>query len=316
MTSGVVVSKDRVHIRGQGVHGTTVRYAPPIEGSTAFTFAKSPIDILFQCGLSELAIQADSVNTAGKTAIKIVDTSSFKLLNVAILYFSGTGGDSIGVHTMGREQNSFIGLRSSADLPLVIDTNPNPAVATIVEDADHFHFSDLLLDATGSNPCVKIMGGVALSGVTFDGFQAWVTGGNGLSWISTTSRAPSSNLCIRNLRREQATSNGYGIYIDLGTSSSLQNLQLDNCRFSTTSRNGIFLRGVRYSTLINVTALAGVALNMDASTYLDQCVTMLGCMWQRGTTANMTNLKEKWGISKQYTDMPLPSTAFYSYWNP
>jgi len=318
MTSGVTISpgSKRVHIRGQGVHATKILFDPTVN-AVAFTFKQlTPSVILYQCSLSDMGFDSSAVTAVHKTAVQIENASGFRIANVAVINFNSTDGASIGLRTRGREQNVFNAINCSADIPLLIDTNADPSMANHIEDADHFHFSDMVLMPSGTNSCVKIADGVALSNVIFDGYQAWVGGGHGLYWNSTASTVSSFNLCIRNLRREQGTAGAYyGIYIN-ATSGYLTNLQLDNCIFSSTGANGIYLRGVLYSTFVNVTALSGVALDMDGSAYLDQSVSMMGCFWQAGTTANMLNLRDSVGTKKQYTNMPLPSTAFFAYWNP
>ena len=279
------INRDYVQIEGAGNGQTILDFMPIQSGagtdeSVLFVFQKPDRSTLSGAGIRDCSIVSEEVSLLGlkegvdqyaakvpsphrKVAIRLVNTSLFHAENVSILRWWGGGGEdgggSIGLQIQGRECARIQGLVIQADMPIRVEPNGDPTLRWI--GIDHFHFSDLLLTASGGHPCVHILPNTPLTDTTFDGYQAWNRGGFGLKWDGAADAAVSIGLAIHNVRWEQPTApGGYMIYISPGR--TLYNLLLSNLnggsqhppRAGETAEpivNGIYLRNVTNVALQN-----------------------------------------------------------------
>jgi hypothetical protein len=198
----------------------------------------------------------------------------------------------------------------NADIPLRIAANPNTS-RSILEDCDHFHCQDALLqvDSGSANPCIVVDDDANVSNVVFDGYQAWVGGTYGFYWNNTSSTIASHSLVFRNIRREQPTdAAAYSFYIAHTSSGQLQSLIIDGAYLSL-SQKGIYLRKGVWVSLKSITygSTSLEAFNADSTV---QDLFLDNCQWQVGATATITGLVEVWS-SHTGVGRPLPTNAHY-----
>jgi hypothetical protein len=309
-TSTLIVSGHRVHLVGAGSWATRIRFAPTAN-DTCMHLQLGSANVLFQGSVRGLCFYSDD-STWTKTAIEIVDTSSYLLDDIVVggsiligstVFWSGS--NSIGIRYRGREACKSSRLFIAADRPIVISENPNSSI-----DIDHFHFADLYLLANG-NPSVEIDTGVNLTSTTFDGYQAWVLGTDGLRWIDTTSSGGgnSQNLTLRGVRTEQGSSaTAWSVRIE--HNQTLQGLTIDQCQFDAT-REGVKLRKVKYASLKNSLIGQGagrIALDVNSTV---QGIDIEEIQWVDNGTANMTGQVLVRGTPNEASAAPLPPNGRY-----
>jgi hypothetical protein len=307
-TSPITISRDRTRVRGAGADTTFITFAPGAN-ATAFTFDAGDGSVLYQCEISSFAIYAPTDTTHTKIAIKLVDTSE-QLIQYLSVGRGNTwrGRTSIGIETHGREAGLVSRTTVYADIPLYIRARYKGGSL----DLDHFVFRDMYLQGSDgvSNPLIKIDGGLELTNITFDGYQAWVGGAHGLQWLDTTSVAVSSNISIANVRWEQSD-NAKGYMIDIektGAAHVLQNLLLTNL-YGVPNARGVKLNGIR-STVLKGVYYPGMseALNI---TNVDE-LALIECFWQTFSTVSLTNMEQLFApITPRASHAPIPYTAFY-----
>lgn len=311
VTSKISITTDRLYLEGAGAHATQILFAPTANG-TCLEVQKPASGTITQGGIRGISFYSDD-GTYTKVAIDLIDVTDYYLDDVVIagsVVASGasmwSGATSIGLRTNGRDSTKISKLTSFADKPLVLADNPNSTI-----DGDHFHFTDLYLGANG-NACVTIDTGFNLTNITFDGYQAWVLGTDGLRWVDTTSSAASGILSISGLRTEQGTSaTAYSINIQHNT--GLQDLRLMGCKFDN-SRRGVYLRkcervtndGVIYDSTSRVAYDATAA---DANAQL----LFRNSFFGGGSTATLTNYQQVWALQQPTTSSPIPPNAVYQY---
>ena len=253
---------------------------------------------------------SDSTHT--KVALEVVDTSGYLIDDIVVggsilavpgsRFWSG-GAGSVGILSRGREACRVSRVTIYADKPIQISDNPNNSI-----DIDHFHFQDTYLGAT-NHPCVTIDGGVNLTNVTFDGYNAWVLGSDGLKWVDTATVGISQTLILRGVRFEQGK-NAAGWCIDIQHNYRLYGLSIEDCQGGL-ERNGIRLRKVTGTTIrnnINTGGAGRTVLDVD-STVLG--LDILECFWQVGSSANMDGQVLLWAAPKPASGAPLAPTAHY-----
>jgi hypothetical protein len=299
----VLVNKFSVSLKGQG-DSTILSFVPASNNQSMITWNISPTTTGIYYGrlMDFRMISADT--SFVKTAVNLVDIGDMEVSGLVIgpAWHDTTNG-SIALQTNGRQCTEFRRLELFADKPLVIKPNTNQPQLC----ADHFHFIDLYLAATG-NPCITVDPAVVFSNTTFDGFQAWVSGTYGFYAPLTTSPGRSYNLTIKNIRTEGGTSaTAYSIYID-AAHGGMFGLSFDNNTWDT-ARKGAYLRGC--SASIRDTYFPAVstteALNMDSSNF---SIRVDNCRWESASTQNIGTLLTKY--SYNYAGNSIPSNALYS----
>lgn len=174
-----------VLLEGAASSATVLAYNPVSDG--VFLKWSAGVNTMYAAGgagMNNLTItSADTTHT--KVLIQPVDVDGFRLTNVSGGWPYGivTGGagavGSVCLQTMGRELSIFQNLYLQCDTPLQFSLDPNGG------GADHFHFSDLMvLPGTGFHGIV-VDPGVVMDSVTFDGFQTWLQGLDGIHWVDT-----------------------------------------------------------------------------------------------------------------------------------
>jgi hypothetical protein len=308
ITGELLVSQHRVHLVGAGAWATRFLFAPTANGTCLKLSAGAAV--LYQGSVRGISFYS-SDNTYTKTAIEVVDVSGYLFDDIVIggsvvvgssTFWSG-GAGSIGIRYRGREAVKTSRLYNYADRPVVISDNPNWTI-----DVDHFSFEDLYLGANG-NPNVQIDSGVNLTNVQFGGYNAWVLGTAGLSWIDTTSTQVSGNLTIRGLRTEQGTAPA-AYSIDIQHNYGLQSLVIDDVLLDS-ARAGIRLRKVDDARLASVSFPSATreAVNVDATV---RRFSGENCFWQNGATATLTGQLLVWASAKNPSNGPLAPNFVYS----
>jgi len=285
ISSTIDLNKNRVNLIGKGQQVTVIKFNPSAN-DIAIHVEKSPSgSTIVQCKLAGFALDGIGDTTHQKIGIQIVDGEEIIIDDIAVSNW--TGATSIGIQFKGRQTHDVGHLTINADLPIDFQDNPNSTI-----DVDHFHGHDWYLISKSDNtqPVINIADGVNLSGVTFDGYQAWVNGSHGLYWNDTTSVLASLNLSINNVRWEQSTAGAGHYFIYISHNVHLNGLQMCNTLSGGgTDNDGIYLRKVLNVTLINVSyAGTEVCLNVDNTVYP---IEGINCFWQAGSTATITGLR-------------------------
>jgi uncharacterized protein (TIGR03437 family) len=305
VTAGLRVTKDRVALRGAGKYASQLQFQPSQDNLTLLTFSNGSAE-LWQNELSDLGIKSEG-NTRPKTAIKVVDADGIYIHNIVIYPFASAAHNAVGIQLQGRETGTLSKIDSWADLPLWIDKNPNYAGL----DLDHYHFADLYLLANNTQPVIKVTDGVRLTNVTFDGFQAWVNGSNGLYWNDTTSTGVSYNLSFKNVRWEQGSS-GWMFYLNhhLG----IQNLTLSTLTANVSAgTNGFYLRHVNGVSFDNVAYQGPTGTALDAASPTNGNIHLSNTLFHSGSSVLLTGaLAVDGGYSTDSANATYPAAAYYS----
>jgi hypothetical protein len=318
VTSTVTVAGNRVHIYGNGPDATRVTFAPSGD-DVLFDFDLGGTS-LTQASLKHLAIwSTDSTNT--KTAIRLEDVSEFDLHDVTILGSVDvdsanmwSGDDSIGLQVFGRQTLSARDLHIQADRPIVLGINPNTFI-----DADHFNFHNLYWVAN-DNPGIEVLEGVSLSNVSFTGYQAWVRGTSGFSYVNTTALGFNPyKLRFENVRGEQGTDASAYLFDVSTTTGYIDDLQIINA-YLDIERDGIRTNGVMQIQLDGVsypsTTGEGLTVTGVVSGARRTTLDMRSSYWQTTSTATLTSMRlAQSRIQRGGTTQPLPSDALYEYDN-
>lgn len=308
VTNTITVSKNRIHLRGSGSLASQIIYAPTANGSCLRLSAGA--SVLFQGSVTGLSFYSfDSTYT--KTAIEIVDTSGYLIEDIVVggsivavpgsTFWSG-GAGSRGIWVRGREAAKLSRLYMYADKPIQISTNPNFSISI-----DHFHFQDTYLGAA-NNPCVTIDTGVNLTNVTFDGYNAWVLGTDGLYWVDTTSTGVSQTLALRGIRWEQGQS-AASWCVRIEHNTNLQGLTIEECQGGF-ERNGYRLRKVlnlRIANNINTGGAGRTVLDVDSTI---PTFTLQECLWQAASSASIAH-DSIYTVASPTANTPLPPSAIY-----
>jgi len=307
VTSTITVAQDRIHLVGQGMHATKIKFEPTAN-DTCFSFTKGA-SVLYQGSLRDMAFYSAD-KTYVKTAIDISDTSGFLVENISIsgdtagglaIWSDGTNA-SIGINTKGREFGLFNYLYLTANKPIVMSSNPNSTI-----DVDHYNFTNLYLTGDTNNPLITVDTGINLTNAIFDGAQAWVGGTYGFYWSDTTTSQTSNTLTFKNIRTEQGTgATNYSIY--LSHNYGIYNVSIKNCYFDI-ARYALYFRNTDNLTFDNVHYDGtGEALNVDSTVDL---IEIRNCFWQASSTTTMTGQRQIWGIPKFPSSGALSSNAIY-----
>lgn len=321
LTAGITITHNSTFIKGLGEKVTTILFQPSGTDSAIAVSALTPGTISYT-GISDLSISSADT-TVGKNAINLTDVSNFYLDRVTInSYPAGNlwsgGGSSVGLRINGRELGYVTNFYSAADIPLLIDVNPNFAPISmdswVFEDCNFVgHF-----DTISTNPCILVNDKTNITNVSFCGSQNWQGGTDGFRWINSTAVAVSINVNFSGVKSEQCPLAVAGVsswMFNIQTNQSVRGMQIKNCLGG--DRNGIYLRGVVNPIISNMiydasTLTNGMGLNVDSSA---GTLTIEGCTWLTTTTASITGL-----TAIQTSDTPaglflstaIPPRAFYS----
>lgn len=248
------ITNNAVYWEFSGRYPTFIDYRAAT--GNAFSWDGSGTEI-FEGGMKNVAIRANDTSST-KKAIYAVDTSKFCFEN--ILISNWYGGDSIGLHTAGREMLTCSKLAISATVPIRLSANPQGASALYLS-ADAFHFSDLFLNPGSSAPstltraCFLIDSDVMVTNLTLDGYQAWIQYLHGLYYDRTdTTAGVSSCIFIKGVRTEQASvAGGHTFHIVAPSASRTLDVHFDDCRASVSSQVpiGFYLRNINRVLLAN-----------------------------------------------------------------
>lgn len=280
LTSGLLIAKDGIHFAGAGMRATSILFSPTANG-VAITVDKGST-VAYQGSIRNMTFYSNDT-TYAKTAIKVVDTSSYVVEDVGTIYPNWYGAGSIFLNVCGREFGSFHRIAAFADRPIVISQIPAPHVAAGI-GIDHSEFHHLHLGADAAYPVITIETGTNVTQTSFRAPFAAVGGSNAIEWIDTTSIGVSNGVLIEGMRTEQAADpTKYAINIQHNV--SLQGLRIIGGTVG--DRRGVNLRKVENTTIDNwwYTLAGAEALNVDASV---KRITGTNCFFQATTTATIT----------------------------
>lgn len=309
VTDTLTIATNYVHIRTAGLYATRFVFGPS-SAKSLFKFTAGASEIA-GCSIGGLVIDGKTGNTQTKTGIEIVDGSGFHVYDVWI--DPGQAGNfknsSIGIHLRGKELTTIERIRITADIPVLLDVDPNSASV----GCDHIHISDTFLEPTRgtSGACLTIANGVPVSNLTIDGYNGWIVGKYGLYWNDTTSPTVHFNVRLQGIRCEQADdTTGFSFYVN--TTVGIQNVQfVDDYMASATS--GIHINNT--TELLISTSVFGT--NNAALKHLDISggvadLFITGCYWQINTLATTTGLTLVTAAPQILNASALPPTAWYS----
>lgn len=300
----IVINKDYVWLKGQGL-GTVLNYSPTLSGTSMITYHNPSVTT--GCYFGRITdFQIISFDHARvKTAINLIDIGDMEVSGIWFPIWSDVTANSIALHTNGRQTSSFHDLRIFADIPIFLDTNPNTALAT-----DHFHFWNLYLIPHPARANVTI-GNIWVTNTTFDGFQAWVGGTHGVTYLAPSPGALHAfGLSFYNVRVEEPQDPaGYNFLIN--TPSGLTGLVIKNCKMDE-GRNGIYARGVETMSLQEVyypvvTPTSKVAFDVDTTC---KSVLISNCRWESGCTQNLNGMSTSYAYTTPAVS-PIPTNALY-----
>lgn len=297
-TAPVTVAANGISIAGDGFAGTRFKYAI-VAGGPLITFQRAGGQEQFVCSIKDIGFYSDDVTTQ-KTFLRVVDNSEFIAENLTTVG-SWTGATSIGIQVRGRDSSTYRNFNLSCDKPLSIEDNPNSAI-----DCDNTVFENMYLIGAG-NPCVTISSGVNVSNLLFTGYQAWVAGTQGLSWIDSATSTVAYNVVLENVRCEQMTS-ATAYSFDVQHNYNLVSLALRNC-IADPSQRGARFRKINRVIMDNfLYAGTGEALNADGTI---QSLDISSSFFQDSGTASLSGLTEKFRAYKFNALGPVASTTLY-----
>ena len=307
LTAPILITAQRIHIRGAGKVATTITYAPTGDNSNGvFHFSTGINAVLYQNSIQGFSLLTNDT-TFKKVGIALVDVSEFYLGNIQIGQ-SGTwkGNTSVGVLIKGREISVLEQNEINGDIPIQISDNPNSTI-----DIDHFTLRNnytIQSSGTGVNPNILIDTGVNASNLTVDGLAA-INGSGALRWVDTTTTQSSLAISLKNIRFEQgAVSTSY--ILEIQHNQNVLGVVIENVYGGTgTAHKGFLFRRVQQLTLKNVTYVGTAeALNVDSTIF---GLILENCFWQTGATKSITGQTVLWSVFNNTLAQTLPTSAIY-----
>jgi len=250
LDTGVIFDGQRLNLRGEGPHASSLVFNPASAGA-AIELNTSGLGGQAQSSITGLGFISNNNGTA-RTAIKLVNVANVNIERIGILGF-GTG-DSIGIHTAGRQMMRIRDCEINCASPIVIDANE--IWETLANDYGEIHSCELTASSP-SKSCIEMKSGTVLSNMSVRN-TALVLGKNGVLRDDTSSTGASNHVEFWNIRAEQGPDPA-GWSFDLRSSAqNIQNLLFGNVR-TDLYRNGIRLSRAQTTTMIN-TAMAQATL--------------------------------------------------------
>lgn len=301
VTSTITISQDRINLVGEGPFISNIQFQPT-ESDICFFFGKggegsTDAGTITSCSMKGFSLMSSNT-TLKKTGIELKDISLFFCDNVQIGSTGATtswrGNGSIGVRIRGRELSSFSNMIVQANFPFVFARNTSfPSLSL-----DQFTFTNIFTACRGhlDTPAVYsethflFEPGSNFSNVSFDGYQSWNRGKNGILYDNTTLAAAGASyaMSVKNVRWEGTFGDddtGYAFYFDAGAGSSTQTIFIENAYLGEIG-NGYFFRKFENATLKNCfwARASGTALNLQ---YVNgnEGLDVQNCWWQTGCTA-------------------------------
>lgn len=300
-TTGIVIDSARIQIEGDVEQGTWIIGELTSPGSVVqFGTGASQ---LYYCGIRNISI-GSSETTLLKNGIRLVDVSRFTLDTVTVAHypqdgslFSG-GGASVGLLIQGRDTSVVNALTSYAEIPKVIDKNPN---STITLDSFNFHSCNYVghLDGSTTNPLILVTPEAeTITKLVYDGTQNWQGGTDGFKCIRTNS-VVISGLTFSGIKSEQSFDSVAGVSgytFNIQSNNRVDGVAISNSSFG--DRNGIKYRNVLNSKIDGITfdpVKALEALNIDSTvgTFEIENSTWLDGLFAITATTTGLNLVQK-----------------------
>jgi hypothetical protein len=241
VTSTINIAGNDTWVVGAAMQATNIKFVPTV-ASACFNFANG-VNSMWFCGIRGLYFSSTNT-TLQKTMVKITDGRQFTVEEIGSNDDTCKGATSIGIDVYGRE---FVRIRRCyiyADQPVRYNTNPNLSTNSL--DHSAIEQSNLVVNASTNNYCVKFSGAhIVTRFVCRD--VSFIRGIGALSLTSTGS-APSIGFQIKGGRHEQAVSGSTYTFDLIGTTSEIQDVQIEDFDFSG-QINGVQLTKVRLFTL-------------------------------------------------------------------
>lgn len=304
VTSIITVASDRTHIIGAGIYATKISFGPS-GTDTCFSFTNGALE-LYQCSIRNLCIVGSGSQI--KTAIKLSDVSEFLIEDVVINPLNG-GGDSKGIHILGKELIRLSRVTVFADKPIVIQANPNGVAA----DLDSSSFSNLYLySSSATSAAIEIVSGCDnVIDWTIEGQNIFSGGKDCIRWIDTAAAFGLARLCggwhFSGFRWENPIAAG-GHFLDIeSTNNIIENISVAD--FVQGASHGYKLRNVRNFSALNCLFLGGSGNFIDADSTCRR-IWHQNCRGAAGTTVSVTGLEEIIALPGAATEL-VPGFAFY-----
>lgn len=312
-TAPLSLPASRTHLRGAGKLATILHYEPTISSQSGALDFNAGVGVQqAQSSLWDLTIVSANT-TLSKVGVLLANAVQFHMRDVgvgqgAVSWFGN--GATRGLRIYGASQTVIEQVELNGDLPLQLSANPSGASPAF----SHVVFRDTVLtqtSAVGVLPCVYV-DTLAMQHVTFEGHHVWRNGWNGLFWFSNLGASASHNIALKNVEWVSTPSNARYM-IDIQFSGEiLYGLRLENmyCNNGSAS-NGYLVRGVAGLVLEDVFyGGTQVALNVDTTCH---GVSLLGCYWAPGSTAQLGGLITVWSAPTTSTGFPTPGDAVYTF---
>lgn len=284
---------DRQSFAGLGTGPTAIYFLPTAPGSALVVGRPGGNSTVFPM-VSDISFITDTNNPYAKVAIELHDVryGYFHKIQTGPNW-TGPSTNNIGILVKGRDQTLIADCVFQADIPFVIDRNPESFI-----DFDHFTVEKCSFLAESGNPNMIVRG----NDVMWSDSRVLVPSWNkvcGFVWVDSGLTRRSFNLVIDGGRMEQSGShtNDWNIRIELGTldklgsgGNVLQGFTLAN--FDTDGfQNGVKLRGV-VNTAIRNTQFLQYNTNQAQLDFDDTCnrVETFGVFSQQGSTIRTTGM--------------------------
>lgn len=310
-------------LAGDGVLVTRLTFVPTANAQAGVTVQRTAVvNSAFFCTVKDLTLYTDD-DSYDKTGLALRDSAETTFKNVSILGFNGSGKNSVGLRTYGRESLWADNLTIDATCPIVIDVNPSTATGWL--SGDHFTFRNLYLLNTSAHlpgaglvsANVQVMDGAHISQLQFIGSQAWVGTRYGFYWLNASPLYTySSNVLIENVRTESGLTPAtyYSVYISQTSAHPLRNLTIRNCEFEE-ARNAVYARNVWRQNWDSVLAMQASTLKVfDIDSAAEGEVNWRGVNTISTAGASALTLGSAWSLSSaepHYDGYPYPSTAVW-----
>lgn len=253
LNAGVIFDGQRFNLRGQGPQATSLEFDPGSDG-VAITLDTPGLGGQAQSSLTGLGFVAGSQSDGiDRTAIKLVNVANVNVDRCAVVNFGN--GDSVGIHTAGRQFARIRDCDLACASPVLIDVND--VHETLAGDYLELYSCELLSTAAAKS-CIEMKSGTVLSNMSVRN-TALVGGRNGVLRDDSTSIGVSNHIEFWNVRAEQGL-DPTGWSFDLRSSAqNIQNLVFGEV-LTDAYRSGIRLSRVLAGTMINTAFPQGTLL--------------------------------------------------------
>ena len=244
ITQTLVIPRNNIHIRSEGMYTGTLIYDPATADGAAVRFAHAGTGIteLAYNSIRDLRITKNTSNGIQGVGLDIWGGGNFKCTDIVIDNFNGYNGSepSIGIRVRGHEAMAISDVRISADravsVELASETELNGSL-----DLDHTTWTNIYLQSqSATEPVFFVDGRACITNFKIMGNCPFIGGKDGFSYVSDSPQTGQAfSIDLTGIRVEQGLdlANGFAINID----RPCQNVKVDNVR---SDRNTIRARQI------------------------------------------------------------------------